>query len=63
MNISNITKYIGNNVKRKNLRGGYKYYFVLSYSDLFGFKLYEPKTQSRFNVSSELFEKQFKVLK
>jgi len=63
MNISNITKYIGNNVKRKNLRGGYKYYFVLAYSDLFGFKLYEPKTETRFNVSSDLFEKQFKVLK
>ena len=63
MNISNITKYIGNNVKRKNLRGGYKYYFVLAYSDLFGFKLYEEKTQSRFNVASELFQHQFKILK
>ena len=47
MKISAIKKYIGKNVKRKNLRGGYKYYIVLAYSDLCGFKLYEPKTETK----------------
>jgi hypothetical protein len=54
-------KYIGKNVKRKNLRGGYKYFIVIAYSHLLGFKLFEPKTDTRINVSAELFNKQFKV--
>jgi hypothetical protein len=58
-----INKYIGKNVKRKNLRGGYKKYIVIAFSDLLGYKLFEPKTETRLNVSSELFEKQFKVFK
>jgi len=61
--MSDIQKNIGKNVKRKNLRGGYKNYIVLSYSNLLGYTLFEPKTDSRCNVSLELFEKQFKVLK
>ena len=61
MKISSIQKYIGKNIKRKNLRGGYKYYIVLGYSDLLGFKLYEPKTETRFNVDAEIIEKQFKI--
>lgn len=61
MKISAIKKYIGKNVKRKNLRGGYKYYIVLAYSDLCGFKLYEPKTDTRFNVPTEIIETQFKI--
>ena len=58
-----FNKYVGKNVKRKNLRGGYKYCIVLGYSDLLGFSLFEPKTDVRFNVERELFEKQFKVIK
>lgn len=61
--MSNIQKYIGKNVKRKNLRGGYKHYIVLAYCDLLGYKLFEPKTDTRCNVASEVFEKQFKILK
>lgn len=61
--MSDIQKNIGKNVKRKNLRGGYKNYIVIGYSDLLGYSLFEPKTDSRCNVSLELFEKQFKVLK
>lgn len=61
MKINAIQKYIGKNVKRKNLRGGYKHYIVLAYSDLCGFKLYEPKTDTRFNVPMEIIEKQFKT--
>jgi hypothetical protein len=63
MNISNKTNYIGNNVKRKNLRGGYKYFIVLGYSDFLGYTLFEPKTDTRCNVKSEVFEKQFKIVK
>jgi hypothetical protein len=54
-------KYIGKNVKRKNLIGGFKHFIVISYSDLLGFKLFEPNTHTRINVSAELFNKQFKV--
>ena len=61
--MSDIQKNIGKNVKRKNLRGGYKNYIVIGFSDLLGYSLFEPKTDSRCNVSLELFEKQFKVLK
>jgi hypothetical protein len=61
MKISAIKKYIGKNVKRKNLRGGYKYYIVLAYSDLCGFKLYEPKTETKLNVPVEIIETQFKI--
>jgi hypothetical protein len=61
--MSDIQKNIGKNVKRKNLRGGYKNYIVIGYSDLLGYSLFEPKTDTRCNVSSEIFEKQFKVLK
>lgn len=57
-----LNKFIGKSVKRKNLRGGYKYYFVLAYSDLCGYKLFEPKTNTRFNVERKIFEKQFKVI-
>jgi hypothetical protein len=56
-----IQKYIGKNIKRKNLRGGYKYYIVLGYSDLLGFKLYEPKTETKLNVPAEIIETQFKI--
>ena len=56
-----IQKYVGKNVKRKNLRGGYKYYIVLGYSDLLGFKLYEPKTETKLNVSVKIIETQFKI--
>ena len=56
-----INQYIGKNIKRKNLRGGYKYYIVLGYSDLLGFKLYEPKTETRFNVDTEIITRQFKI--
>ena len=58
-----MNKYIGKNVKRKDLRGGYKHYIVIAYSELLGYKLFEPKTDTRYNVNAELFEKQFKVLK
>jgi hypothetical protein len=61
--MSDVQRNIGKNVKRKNLRGGYKHYIVLGYSNLLGYNLFEPKTDSRLNVSSEVFEKQFKVLK
>lgn len=63
MKISDIKKYIGKNVKRKNLRGGYKYYIVLGYSDLLGFKLYEPKTETKLNVPVKIIETQFKIYK
>jgi len=63
MKMSVLNKYVGKNVKRKNLRGGYKYYVVLGYSDFLGYTLFEPKTDTRCNVLSEVFEKQFKVLK
>ena len=58
-----VKEYIGKNVRRKNLRGGYKNYIVIGYSDLLGYTLFEPKTDTRCNVLSEVFEKQFKVLK
>ena len=58
-----IQKYIGKNIKRKNLRGGYKYYIVLGYSDLLGFKLYEPKTETKLNVPVKIIETQFKIYK
>jgi len=58
-----LHKYIGKNVKRKNLRGGYKKYIVIAFSDLLGYKLFEPKTETRLNVSPELFQKQFKLMK
>jgi hypothetical protein len=58
-----FNNYIGKNVKRKNLRGGYRHYIVLSYSDLLGYTLFEPKTDTRCNVKSEVFEKQFKIVK
>ena len=57
-----FNKYVGKNVKRKNLRGGYKYFIVLGYSDLLGYNLFEPKTDTRCNVVPEVFEKQFKIL-
>jgi hypothetical protein len=63
MMVEIFNKYVGKNVKRKNLRGGYKYYIVLGYSNLLGFSLFEPKTDTRCNVERELFEKQFKVIK
>jgi hypothetical protein len=59
--MSVLNKYVGKNVKRKNLRGGYKYYIVLGYSDLLGFKLYEPKTETKLNVSVKIIETQFKI--
>lgn len=58
-----FNKYIGKNVKRRNLRGGYKKYIVIAFSDLLGYKLFEPKTETRLNVSSELFLKDFKLIK
>ena len=61
--MSNIQKYIGNNVKRKNLCDGFTYYIVLAYSEATGYKLLEPKTDTRINVSCELFEKEFKLCK
>lgn len=61
--MSSLNKYIGKNVKRKKLRGGYNKYIVIAFSDLLGYTLFEPKTDIRCNVSSELFEKQFKILK
>lgn len=61
MKMSLLNKYVGKNVKRKNLRGGYKYYIVLGYSDELGFKLYEPKTETKLNVPVEIMETQFKI--
>ena len=58
-----LKEYIGKNVKRKNLNGGDRYYFVLGYSDLLGYKLYETITDATINITPELFEKKFKVLK
>jgi hypothetical protein len=58
-----FNKNVGLNVKRKNLRGGYKYFIVLGYSNLLGYSLFEPKTDTRCNVKSEVFEKQFKIVK
>ena len=63
MKMSVLNKYVGKNVKRKNLRGGYKYFIVLGYSDFLGYTLLEPKTDTRCNVLPEVFEKQFKILK
>jgi hypothetical protein len=59
----NINKYIGKNVKRKNLRGGYKKYIVIAFSDLLGYKLFEPLTNTTHNVKAEIFEEQFKIIK
>jgi len=61
--MSILNKYIGKNIKRKNLRGGYKCYIVLGYSDELGFKLYEPKTETQLNVPLEIIETQFKICK
>jgi hypothetical protein len=58
-----MNKNVGKNVKRKNLRGGYKHYIVIGYSDLLGYNLFEPKTDTRLNVTNEVFDKQFKILK
>lgn len=58
-----LNKYVGKNVKRRNLRGGYKKFIVIAFSDLLGYKLFEPKTETRLNVSSELFLKDFKLIK
>jgi hypothetical protein len=56
-------KNIGKNVKRKNFSEGYKKYIVLGYSDIYGYKLFEPITETRINVTKQKFEKQFNILK
>ena len=58
-----FNKHIGKNVKRKNLRGGYKFYRVIAYSDMLGYKLFEPFTNTTHNVEVKLFKKQFKIVK
>ena len=58
-----FNKYIGENVKRKNLRGGYKFYRVIAYSDSLGYKLFETFPNTTQNVDSKSFKKHFKIVK
>ena len=61
--VNYFNKYIGKNVKRKNLRGGYKFYRVIAYSDGLGYKLFETFTNTTQNVDSKSFKKHFKIVK
>jgi hypothetical protein len=58
-----MNKFVGKKFKRKSLRGGFKYYIVLAYSELLGYKLFEPLTNTTHNVKKELFENQFNAVK
>jgi hypothetical protein len=58
-----LNKYIGKSVTTKNLRGGYLRYHVIAYSQLLGYKLYEPNTNTTVNINKESFLRQYKVEK
>jgi hypothetical protein len=60
--MSNNTN-IGKTVIRKNLRGFYNKYVVIGFSDSLGYRLFEQKTEVTLNVSTQLFNKDFKILK
>ncbi|MEK6881050.1 MAG: hypothetical protein AABY22_15635, partial [Nanoarchaeota archaeon] len=56
-----VGSWVGKKVKRKNLRGGYNYYAVLSYNDNWGYLLQETKTDINITATTRELQNEFEV--